>query len=257
MGLTPKPTTPAGKWLGFVTAVWMQSISGFIYGFSTYSDALKALMNLTQLQLNNLSVAKDVGVAFGLLPGLASDRIPSPLLLLIGALEALIGYGVLWLVTAKIINPLPYWLDSRNTKASLDCSFSNCHGRWLRYHGHGFAGFSVRRLNTCRHMLWDRYAIMIPTASELFGLKYYGLIYNILILNLPLGSFLFSGLLAGYLYDAQATSTAGGGNSCTGAHCYRLVFVIMSIACIIGFSLDVLLVIRTKNVYAKIYASMA
>ncbi|KAF7113482.1 hypothetical protein RHSIM_RhsimUnG0122200 [Rhododendron simsii] len=102
-----------------------------------------------------------------------------------------------------------------------------------------------------------RYAIMVSTASELFGLKYYGLIYNILILNLPLGSFLFSGLLAGYFYDAQATSTAGGGNSCTGAHCYRLVFVIMSIACIIGFSLDVLLVIRTKNLYAKIYASMA
>ncbi|CAD6218342.1 unnamed protein product [Miscanthus lutarioriparius] len=42
-----------------------------------------------------------------------------------------------------------------------------------------------------------RLAVTVPTASELFGLKYYGLIYNILILNLPLGSFLFSGLLAG------------------------------------------------------------
>lgn len=102
-----------------------------------------------------------------------------------------------------------------------------------------------------------RLAIMVPTTSELFGLKYFGLFYNVLILNLPLGSFLFSGLLAGYLYDAQATGTAGGGNSCTGAHCYRLVFLIMSIACIIGFSLDVLLAIRTKNVYAKIYASIA
>ena len=100
-----------------------------------------------------------------------------------------------------------------------------------------------------------RLAVTVPTASELFGLKYYGLIYNILILNLPLGSFLFSGLLAGLLYDAQATTTAGGGNTCIGAHCYRLVFVIMSIACIIGFGLDVLLSIRTKTVYAKIYAS--
>lgn len=100
-----------------------------------------------------------------------------------------------------------------------------------------------------------RLAITVPTASELFGLKYYGLVYNVLILNLPLGSFLFSGLLAGYLYDAQATATAGGGNTCTGAHCYRLVFVLMSVSCVIGFGLDVLLVIRTKNVYAKIYAS--
>lgn len=100
-----------------------------------------------------------------------------------------------------------------------------------------------------------RLAITVPTASELFGLKYYGLIYNILILNLPLGSFLFSGLLAGFLYDAQATRTAGGGNTCIGAHCYRLVFVVMAIACIVGFGLDVLLAIRTKVVYSKIYAS--
>ena len=69
-----------------------------------------------------------------------------------------------------------------------------------------------------------RLAITVPIASELFGLKYYGLLYNILILNFPLGSFLFSGLLAGLLYDAEATPTPDGGNTCVGAHCYRLVF---------------------------------
>lgn len=100
-----------------------------------------------------------------------------------------------------------------------------------------------------------RVAVTVPTASELFGLKYYGLIYNILILNLPLGSFLFSGLLAGFLYDSEATTTAGGGNTCLGAHCYRLVFIVMAIACIVGFGLDVLLAIRTKGVYLKIYTS--
>lgn len=98
-----------------------------------------------------------------------------------------------------------------------------------------------------------RLAVTVPTASELFGLKYYGLIYNILILNLPLGSFLFSGLLAGYLYDAQAIPTPGGGNTCVGAHCYRLVFIIMAIACIVGFGLDILLALKTKNIYTKIY----
>lgn len=100
-----------------------------------------------------------------------------------------------------------------------------------------------------------RLAITVPTASELFGLKYYGLIYNILILNLPLGSFLFSGLLAGILYDMEATPMAGGGNTCVGAHCYRLVFMVMAIACIVGFGLDILLSIRTKNLYNKIQAS--
>ncbi|KAE8724701.1 hypothetical protein F3Y22_tig00009942pilonHSYRG00101 [Hibiscus syriacus] len=97
-----------------------------------------------------------------------------------------------------------------------------------------------------------RLAVTVPVASELFGLKYYGLLYNILILNLPIGSFLFSGLLAGYLYDAQATPTPGGGNTCVGAYCYGLVFVVMAIASVVGFGLDVLLAIRTKNVYTKI-----
>lgn len=100
-----------------------------------------------------------------------------------------------------------------------------------------------------------RLAITVPTASELFGLKYYGLVYNVLILNLPLGSFLFSGLLAGLIYDAEATTTADGGDTCTGAHCYRLVFVIMSIACLVGLGLDLFLAVKTKDLYAKIQAS--
>jgi hypothetical protein len=100
-----------------------------------------------------------------------------------------------------------------------------------------------------------RLAITVPTASELFGLKYYGLIYNILILNLPLGSFLFSGLLAGILYDMEATTTEGGGNTCVGGHCYRLVFIVMAGACVVGFFLDILLAIRTKTLYNKICMS--
>jgi hypothetical protein len=105
---TPSVST-ATKWLGFVAAIWIQSISGNNYTFSNYSDALKSLMHLTQLQLNNLSVAKDVGKAFGLLAGLASDRLPTWAILLIGSFEGLIGYGVQWLVVGQIIQPLPYW----------------------------------------------------------------------------------------------------------------------------------------------------
>lgn len=97
------------KWLGFVSAVWVQAISGNNYTFSNYSDAIKSLMNLTQLELNNLSVAKDIGKAFGLLAGLASDRLPTPVILLIGAIEGLIGYGLQWLVVSQKIQPLPYW----------------------------------------------------------------------------------------------------------------------------------------------------
>ncbi|KAI4327746.1 hypothetical protein L6164_020172 [Bauhinia variegata] len=97
-----------------------------------------------------------------------------------------------------------------------------------------------------------RFAVTVPIASELFGLKYFGLLYNIIILNLPLGSVIFSGLIAGFLYDAQATSVPGGGNVCIGPNCYMLVFVIMAITCVLGCGLDLFLALRTKNVYSKI-----
>ncbi|XP_057966504.1 protein NUCLEAR FUSION DEFECTIVE 4-like [Malania oleifera] len=518
------PSSTAGKWLGFVTAVWVQAISGNNYTFSNYSGSLKSLMALTQLELNNLSVAKDVGKAFGLLAGLASDRLPTPVILLIGSVEGLIGYGVQWLVVSGRIQPLPYWqmciflcmggnsTTWMNTAVLVTCirnfrknrgpvsgilkgyvglstaiftdlctalfsddpstfvlmlaivPFLVCltavlflrevstsgdekeeakyfglfnavavavavyllafdvtapHGRsfskafaiillillgsplaiplyslfsrvgseagsdaesrvgepllgeaagtgtekaaqakvegkrrpsigedhsimeavrtvdfWVLFVSFlcgvgtglavmnnmgqmglalgyadvsmfvslmsicGFFGrilsgsvseYFIKRAGTPRP-LWNaasqilmtlgyvvmamalpgslyigsvivgvcygvRLAVTVPTASELFGLKYYGLIYNILILNLPLGSFLFSGLLAGFLYDSQATQTAGGGNTCIGPHCYRLVFVVMAIACIVGFGFDILLAIRTTKLYSKIYAS--
>ncbi|XP_050366035.1 protein NUCLEAR FUSION DEFECTIVE 4-like [Argentina anserina] len=528
LGLERPSVSSATKWLGFVTAIWVQTISGNNYTFSNYSDALKTLMNLTQLELNNLSVAKDVGKAFGLLAGLASDRFPTWVLLLIGSVEGLVGYGAQWLVVSQRIQPLSYWqmciflcmggnsTTWMNTAVLVTCirnfrsnrgpvsgilkgyvglstaiftvlcaamfnnnsanfilmlavtPFAVCltamvflreippsssaaedkqesryfwffnglavfvalyllaydfipdpstllsyvfsaflvlllaspllvpvytyikswaairvgssdpekpapileeplleaekaavddvaeeEGRmrpvigeehtifeamrtldfWVLFVsflcgvGTGLAvmnnlgqiglalgyvdvsifvsltsiwGFFGRigsgmvseyfiRKAAIPRPLWNaasqilmavgyillaigmpgslyigsivvgicygvRLAITVPTASELFGLKYYGLIYNILILNLPLGSLLFSGLLAGFLYDMEATPTEGGGNTCIGAHCYRLVFVVMAIACVVGLGLDLLLSIRTKQLYTKIQA---
>ncbi|XP_022726741.1 protein NUCLEAR FUSION DEFECTIVE 4-like [Durio zibethinus] len=534
MGFRENCTFSAWKWLGFVSAIWVQIVSGNNYTFSNYSDALKTLMNLTQLELNNLSVAKDVGKAFGLLAGLASDRFPMPVILLIGAIEGLIGYGAQWLVVSRNIQLLPYWqmcvflcmggnsTTWMNTAVLVTCMrnfrrnrgpvsgilkgyiglstaiftdlcsalFSNDPARFLimlavipsavcltavfflreipqstsvaaekeetryfaifnvdaiivavyllaydligstnqvfslvfafillillasplaipvysfvkswRFVGSGAdterqepllksetkateaektevvaeeaqveaegdmalpeigedhtileavrtwefwllfvsflcgVGTGLAVMNNMAQIglalghadvsifvsltsiwglfgriisgsvseyflknagtprpLWNaasqilmavgfllmalsmpgclyigsivvgicygvRLAVTVSVASELFGLKYYGLIYNTLILNLPIGSFLFSGLLAGYLYDAQATPTPGGGNTCVGAHCYGLVFIIMAIASVIGFGLDVLLAIRTKNIYYKIFTS--
>ncbi|KAJ0433736.1 putative MFS transporter superfamily [Helianthus annuus] len=467
MGFLMSPSSPAGKWIGFVTAVWVQAIAGNNYTFSNYSDALKSLMALTQLQLNNLSVAKDVGKAFGLLAGLASDRISTPVLLLIGSIEGIIGYGVQWLIVSQRIQPLPYWqmciflcmggnsttwmntailvtcirnfrknrgpvtgilkgylglssaiftdictalfnndpalfllmltvvpfivcltaivflrevppsstaaeektesryfnifnavavviaetvteavivteevkdlvekvppvigeehtvvealktvdfwilfvsflcgvgtgLAVQNNMAqmglavgyadvSIFISLTSICGFFGRIGSGSISEYFMKKAGTPRPV-WNaasqilmavgyvlmaiampgslyigaivvgicygvRLAITVPTTSEMFGLKYYGLMYNIIILNLPLGSFLFSGLLAGYLYDAEATPTAGGGNTCIGAHCYRLVFTVMAIVCVVGFVLDVWLAIRTKALYSKIYTN--
>ncbi|CAA7023132.1 unnamed protein product [Microthlaspi erraticum] len=538
--LRSSSSSSALKWLGFVTAVWVQAISGNNYTFSNYSGALKSLMNLNQLQLNNLSVAKDVGKAFGILAGLASDRLSTPVILLIGCFEGLLGYGVQWLVVSRTITPLPYWqmciflcMGGNSTTWMNTAVLVTCIRNFRRNRGpvsgilKGYVGLStaiftdvctalfsndpasflillsvvpfavcltavfflreippassadeeneetryfnvfnivavvvavylqsydiigiktgvfsvafasilifllaspiaipfhsfIRSLNRgeqdvegqlqepllrseitaekeviaveaaaaaalageeeenvvaerkrpvlgedhtimeavltvdfwvlfvsflcgvgtglavmnnmgqiglalgytdvsifvsmtsiwgffgrilsgtlSEHFLkksgtprplWNaasqilmavgyilmalavpnslyigsmvvgvcygvRLAITVPTASELFGLKYYGLIYNILVLNLPLGSFLFSGLLAGFLYDAEATPTPGGGNTCVGAHCYRLIFIVMALASVFGVGLDIWLAYRTKEIYAKIHAS--
>ncbi|GMH17874.1 hypothetical protein Nepgr_019715 [Nepenthes gracilis] len=540
MGLQQASRVTAFKWLGFVSAVWVQAISGNNYTFSNYSNALKSIMDLTQVELNNLSVAKDVGKAFGLLAGLASDRVPTWALLLIGSIEGLIGYGAQWLVVSETISPLPYWTMCvflcmggnsttwMNTAILVTCirnfrknrgpvvgilkgyvglstaiftdlcdalfsdssadfllllsiaplavcltamiflhevlpsataldyqqeskyfnifnvvavvvavyllaydfvgsqshvfnvvfsavllvllaspliipsyiaikswfesqTISNVEDQtshpllvqeavpdtqvevklmaeeaaavsalngelkkqqpalgedhtiiqafktldfWVLFVSFlcgvgpglmvmnnmgqmgsalgysdvsifvsllsimGFFGriitgtsseYCIKKAATPRPLFnaasqillavgfvvmaiavsgclyigsilvgicyGVRLAITVPTASEMFGLKYYGLIYNVMILNLPIGSFLFSGLLAGYLYDAQATATASGGNECYGAHCYRLCFFILAGTCLVGSGLDFLLAARTKDLYRKISVS--
>uniref|UniRef100_A0A0D6QWV2 Uncharacterized protein n=1 Tax=Araucaria cunninghamii TaxID=56994 RepID=A0A0D6QWV2_ARACU len=564
MGTQISATVITKKWLGFVTAIWVQAIAGNNYTFSNYSVALKAIMNLNQVQLNNLSVAKDVGKAFGLVAGYASDYLPAWVILLIGSIEGLVGYGVQWLVVSQRIRPLPYWqmciflcmggnsTTWMNTAVLVTCmrNFSKnrgpvvgilkgyiglstaiftdvcsalfasnpssfllmltlvpgivCVSSMLFLHPvpsaanereekeearsfsilnilalvvavyllifdvtgeHGvvlsrvFAAFllvllaaplvvpvklliqnyyssaagpiprdigkqvkepllkkaeeegddaqvkspaiaiqplvgsgdeveraalkprigedhtifqAVQKFDFCLLFLaflcgvgtgmavinnmgqiglamgfvdvsvfvslisiWGffgrigagtisehfirkagvprpvwmaasqvlmivgyitmavgmqgslyigsiivgicygvRLSISVPTASELFGLKYYGMIYNFLILNLPLGSFLFSGLLAGILYDIEASkdervgvvekfsrllsgqfSGLDDGKTCVGAHCYRLVFLVMAGVCLLGLGLDLLLTFRMRKLYMNIYRS--
>lgn len=120
-------------------------------------------------------------------------------------------------------------------------------------------------------------SITVPTASELFGLKHFGMLYNFLILNIPLGSFLFSGVLAGWLYDREATrvphftgtisnssrfSSAadfaalgglGDPPKCMGPHCFRSVFTVMAGMCALGIMLNVVLILRIRPLYQDLY----
>lgn len=104
------------------------------------------------------------------------------------------------------------------------------------------------------------FSIMVPTASELFGLKHFGMIYNCLTMASPLGSFLFSGLIAGYLYDREAAKDSLHGTSylttkevCTGAHCFRLTFFVMAGVAAFGVLLTTVLTYRIRSVYTALY----
>ncbi|XP_024521553.1 protein NUCLEAR FUSION DEFECTIVE 4 [Selaginella moellendorffii] len=100
----------------------------------------------------------------------------------------------------------------------------------------------------------------VPSAvSELFGLKNFGSFYNFLTIASPLATILFSGVLAGTIYDREAAKQLNAGESgangllCKGAVCFRLTFLILMGVCIFGSGLCMLLVKRTVPVYAALY----
>ncbi|CAI9113923.1 OLC1v1014628C2 [Oldenlandia corymbosa var. corymbosa] len=97
-----------------------------------------------------------------------------------------------------------------------------------------------------------QFAIMIPTASELFGLKHFGIIFNFMQLGNPVGAFLFSGLLAGEVYDVEARKQAV--STCIGPSCYRLTFLVLAGVCGLGAFLSLILTVRIKPVYHMLYA---
>ncbi|KAM7509271.1 hypothetical protein LguiA_019724 [Lonicera macranthoides] len=117
------------------------------------------------------------------------------------------------------------------------------------------------------------WAIVPAAASELFGLKKFGALYNFLTLANPAGSLVFSGLIASSLYDSEAEKQAQQRHNgpqypgsifssllsleeplkCDGAICYCLTSLIMSGLCIFAVVLSMILVYRTKVVYANLY----
>ncbi|XWS40580.1 hypothetical protein CRYUN_Cryun17cG0008100 [Craigia yunnanensis] len=117
------------------------------------------------------------------------------------------------------------------------------------------------------------WAIVPAAASELFGLKKFGALYNFLTLANPAGSLVFSGVIASSIYDREAEKQAHQHHippqisgsifsgmfaqdeplKCEGSICFFLTSMIMSGFCIIAAVLSMILVYRTKPVYAHLY----
>ncbi|CAM6013873.1 unnamed protein product [Sphagnum balticum] len=118
----------------------------------------------------------------------------------------------------------------------------------------------------------SHWSVVPATASELFGLKNFGILYNVLCVSNPAGSLIFSGLIAGTLYDREAQKQRGLKTLatsfiasdqlaiesdefllCKGAICFRETLFIMTGVCIIGIVLNLVLVARTQRVYIMLY----
>ncbi|CAL9078632.1 unnamed protein product [Musa textilis] len=98
------------RWLVFVAAMWMQSWAGIGYLFGSISPVIKSSMGYNQRQIASLGVAKDLGDSVGFLAGTLCEILPLWAALLIGSLQNLIGYGLVWLVVTRQVPVLPLWV---------------------------------------------------------------------------------------------------------------------------------------------------
>ncbi|CAA2993419.1 Hypothetical predicted protein [Olea europaea subsp. europaea] len=92
-----------------------------------------------------------------------------------------------------------------------------------------------------------QFRIMIPTTSELFGLRRFGLTFNFMHLGNPAFAFLFSHWLAGHVYDTQAAKQQV--SSCMGPNFFRFTFLVLAGVCGLGTFLGILLTVRIRPVY--------
>ncbi|VVA93214.1 unnamed protein product [Arabis nemorensis] len=97
------------KWMVLVAAIWIQASTGTNFDFSAYSSHLKSVLGISQVRLNYLAVASDLGKAFGWSSGIALGYFPLSVVLFAAATMGFVGYGVQWLVITNIIT-LPYSL---------------------------------------------------------------------------------------------------------------------------------------------------
>ncbi|EXB75888.1 hypothetical protein L484_022565 [Morus notabilis] len=101
-------------------------------------------------------------------------------------------------------------------------------------------------------------SLLFVIISELFGLKYYSTLYNVGALSSPLGSYIFNVKVAGHLYDKEARKQmealglvrkAGQELTCNGGRCYKMAFLVITVATLFGCLVSFILVLRTRRFY--------
>ncbi|GAA0161282.1 hypothetical protein LIER_17637 [Lithospermum erythrorhizon] len=95
----------------------------------------------------------------------------------------------------------------------------------------------------------SQWSLMPTIASELFGKVHFGTIFNTITIANPIGSYVFSVKVMGYIYDKGASEE---GNLCTGTYCYMLSFYVMAGATFFGFLVSLVLFYRTRNFYTHV-----
>ncbi|CAN1804926.1 Protein NUCLEAR FUSION DEFECTIVE 4 [Linum perenne] len=90
-------------------------------------------------------------------------------------------------------------------------------------------------------------SIAVSVTSELFGSQNFAVNHNIVVANIPVGSFCF-GYLAAQVYESE---TLPGQLKCMGMVCYHRTFVVWGQLSGFGVLLGFILYNRTKEFYSK------
>ncbi|CAN4121491.1 unnamed protein product [Withania somnifera] len=118
----------------------------------------------------------------------------------------------------------------------------------------------VLLLSCSGHLLiaFAQWPLIFAIISELFGLKYYSTLYNFGAGASPVGAYLLNVRVAGHLYDKVATRQMlakglkrkiGEDLTCIGVECYKLAFIVITVATLISCAVSLILVIRTRKFY--------
>ncbi|CAK9164118.1 unnamed protein product [Ilex paraguariensis] len=92
-------------------------------------------------------------------------------------------------------------------------------------------------------------SISVSTTTELFGTENFGVNHNVLVTNIPIGSFLFSDLAA--LFYKKEDDDHHGNGRCMGMKCYQKIFVIWGSLCLLGILPALILHARTRKLYSQ------
>lgn len=95
----------------------------------------------------------------------------------------------------------------------------------------------------------SQWSLMPTITSEIFGVQHLGTIFNTIAMASPVGSYIFSVRVVGYIYDKEASAD---GNKCTGTHCFMVSFLIMASATLLGCFVALILFLRTKSFYNQV-----
>lgn len=95
----------------------------------------------------------------------------------------------------------------------------------------------------------SQWSLMPTITSEIFGVRHLGTIFNTIAVASPIGSYVLSVRVIGYIYDRNAT---GEENTCYGKHCFMLSFFILASVSLLGFLVALALFFRTRRFYSQL-----